>query len=42
VIAADRRRTPPARAPRRFGNGLPAGVSARGITTGIPVLVGAD
>jgi hypothetical protein len=41
-IAADRRRPLAARAPQRFGNGLPAGVSARGIPSGIPVLAGGD
>src|SRR5690606_5246951 len=37
-IAADRRRAPAARAPQRFGNGLPAGVAARGIPSGVPAL----
>ena len=41
-IAADHRRPLAARAPQRFGNGLPAGVSARGIPTGIPALAGGD
>ena len=41
-IAADHRRPLAARAPQRFGNGLPAGVSARGIPAGIPALAGGD
>ncbi len=41
-IAADRRRPLPDRAPQRFGNGLPVGVSARGIPAGFPVLAGGD